>query len=195
MPKDFANRPNSKAKSKSTGFRPRSKPTQRKRSKARAKTIFHGASFSAGIVLGIMLAVLGAYAPELFEVELLQITEQRGRAAPAVRFEFDEILRNSEVVTDPRAYVNPKDSDTERSMEYLLQAASFRNRSDAEGLRASLLLMDLPTNSSRVQLESGAWFRVLVGPFPTQNQAQHAMTRLRQHNISALLIKRPISSV
>ncbi len=190
MPKDFANRPISKKKSKSAGSRSKSAPRRRP-----AKTIFHGASFSAGIVLGVVLAVLGAYTPQLFEVELLQITEQRAQAAPVLRFEFDQILRNSEVVTDPRAYGNPKDEDAERSMEYLLQAASFRSRSDAEGLRASLLLMDLPTNSYRVQLETGAWFRVLVGPFTTQNQAQRAMTRLRQHNISALLIKRPISSV
>ena len=191
MPKDFANRPGPKKKSKSSGSRPRAKPTPRKRP---AKPLFHGASFSAGIVLGVVLAVLGAYAPQLFENELKQITERREREAPPLHFEFDQLLRNSEVVTDPEAYVTPKQEDAGRSMEYLLQAASFRNEDDAEVLRASLLLMDLQTNSYRVQLESGTWFRVLVGPFPTQIQAQRAMTRLREHNISALLMKRPIAT-
>ena len=195
MPKDFANRAAAKKKPKSSGSRPRMKSAPRKRKQTRPRTLFHGASFSAGIVAGVVLVALGAYAPELFEVELLQMTEQRERAAPPLRFEFDQILRNSEVVTDPQVYVSPKDEDARASTEYLLQAASFRDQNDAEGLRASLLLMDLPTNSYRVQLENGAWFRVLVGPFPNQNQAQRAMTRLRQHNISALLIKRPISSV
>ncbi len=191
MTKDFANRSGSKKKSKSAGSR--SRPAQRKRNKAPAKTIFHGASFSAGIVLGIVLAVLGAYAPEIFEDELVQLTEQRERRAP-INFEFDQILSNSEVVTDPRIYLNQNDDDPGKPMEYLLQAASFRSQDDAEVMRVKLLLMDLPTNSYRVQLENGTWFRVLTGPFSTQSQAQRAMTRLRQHNISALLIKRPVSS-
>ncbi len=191
MTKDFANRSSPKKKSKSASSRPR--PAQRKRKKAPAKTIFHGASFSAGIVLGIVLAVLGAYAPELFEDELVQLTEQREHRAP-ISFEFDQILSNSEVVTDPRIYLSANDDDPDKPMEYLLQAASFRSQNDAEVMRVKLLLMDLPTNSYRVQLENGTWFRVLTGPFSTQSQAQRAMTRLRQHNISALLIKRPVSS-
>ncbi len=191
MPKDFANRPKSKQKSRSNGPRPRAKPAQRKRKKAAAKTLFHGASFSAGIVLGIVLAVLGAYAPQLFEDELKQISERREQASPVLRFEFDKLLRDSEVVTDPGIYSIPKDNAGVKT-EYLLQAASFRNQDDAEGLRATLLLLGLPTNSYRVQLESGSWFRVLVGPFSTQLQAQRAMTRLRKENISALLIKRPV---
>ncbi len=191
MTKDFANRSGPKKKSKSAGSR--SRPAQRKRKKAPAKTIFHGASFSAGIVLGIVLAVLGAYAPELFEDELVQLTEQRESRAP-ISFEFDQILSNSEVVTDPGIYLSPNDDDPDKPMEYLLQAASFRSQNDAEVMRVKLLLMDLPTNSYRVQLENGTWFRVLTGPFSTQRQAQRAMTRLRQHNISALLIKRPVSS-
>ena len=191
MTKDFANRSGPKKKSKSAGSR--SSPAQRKPKKAPAKTIFHGASFSAGIVLGIVLAVLGAYAPEIFEDELVQLTEQRESRAP-ISFEFDQILSNSEVVTDPGIYLSPNDDDPDKPMEYLLQAASFRSQDDAEVMRVKLLLMDLPTNSYRVQLENGTWFRVLTGPFSTQRQAQRAMTRLRQHNISALLIKRPVSS-
>ncbi|MCZ6618417.1 MAG: SPOR domain-containing protein [Gammaproteobacteria bacterium] len=194
MPKDFANRSSPTKKSRSAG-RPHAKAAPGKRNKAPAKTIFHGASFSAGIVLGVLLAVLGAYVPSFFEDGLKQITERRLQAAPALRFEFDQILRHGEIVTDPRAYVAPKDAEADKSMEYLLQAASFRSQDDAEGLRAILLLMDLPTNSQRVRLENGAWFRVLVGPFSTQVQAQRVMTRLRQRNISALMIKRPVSSV
>lgn len=144
-------------------------------------------------MLGIVLAVLGAYAPELFEEELVQFTEQRKPRA-SISFEFDQILSNSEVVSDPRIYLSPNDADPDKPVEYLLQAASFRNQDDAEVMRVKLLLMDLPTNSYRVQLENGTWFRVLTGPFSTQIQAQRAMTRLRQHNISALLIKRPVSS-
>lgn len=189
MPKDFANRTGSKKKLKSSGPQRRA---SKKRRKAPARTIFHGASFSAGIVLGIVLAVLGAYAPQLFEDELKQITERREQVGQ-ISFEFDRILRESEVVTDPSVYLVPGDEKSTKAVEYLLQAGSFRSEDDAGGLRASLLLMDLPTNSYRVQLENGAWFRVLVGPFPTQDTAQRAMTRLRQRNISALLIKRPVS--
>ena len=189
MPKDFANRTGPKKKSKSSGSLRRA---PKKRNKPPTKTIFHGASFSAGIVLGIMLAVLGAYAPQLFEDELKQITERREQAGQ-ISFEFDRILRESEVVTDPSVYVTPEDEKPGKAMEYLLQAGSFRSEDDAGGLRASLLLMDLPTNSYRVQLENGAWFRVLVGPFTGREEAQRAMTRLRQRNISALLIKRPVS--
>jgi cell division septation protein DedD len=69
---------------------------------------------------------------------------------------------------------------------FTLQAASFRSRDDADRLRATLLLLDLPATTTISSLPSGVWYRVTVGPFEDRGQAEQAMTRLRENNISAI---------
>jgi cell division protein FtsN len=69
---------------------------------------------------------------------------------------------------------------------FTLQAASFRSRDDADRLRATLLLLDLPATTTISSLPSGVWYRVTVGPFDDRGQAESALSRLRENNISAI---------
>ena len=80
-------------------------------------------------------------------------------------------------------------------MEYLLQAAAFRGRDEAETMRARLILA---TNAG-AQIESArdaggnAWHRVLVGPFETRDEMQHALAALQTMDVSPLPLERPKS--
>jgi len=73
---------------------------------------------------------------------------------------------------------------------YLLQAASFRARADADRLRAELLLLDLPATTGEITLGGALWYRVTVGPYGDPQAAEQAMARLRERNLAPILVRR-----
>jgi cell division protein FtsN len=173
MPKDFAARgPRRRAPS----GKPRRKSPQR-------SVVFHGPSFSSGAIVGAAIVILAAYAPELLRdrpVETqLDSPPRTADASPKVKFEFPDILRETEVQTDPETYKVPE----QKERIYLIQAASFRNKRDADQLRAELLLNDLPAVTS---VSDSGWHRVVVGPFPRRVEANRAMTALRERDLSPM---------
>ena len=193
MRSDFANSANRSARKSGGGRAGKSK-----RAQTPQRTLFHGPSFSGGVLLGGLLVLAGAYLPEWLP-HLLPASNAPQSAesdaappsTPAVNFVFDELLRNNEVASDPTVYVDPGRAETPAEpMEYLLQAASFRSADEANALRARLLLLDLPAMTDSVALTNGRWYRVTVGPFDTKVAAQRAMTELRQRDISPMWIKR-----
>ena len=73
---------------------------------------------------------------------------------------------------------------------FQIQAASFRRVEDAEQLRAKLMLQALPAQTARVELASGAWHRVIVGPIESEPEAKRVMNLLREQKLAAMWIKR-----
>jgi len=189
MAKDFANRNKpTRARTRAGGSR---RPSKARKSKHKG---FHGPSFSGGILLGAAIVVTAAYAPELLEeASGGTIVGSSDNAKPTVEFRFDKILRNQEVQTDPRRYVaDPHAPGEEGEVEYLIQAASFQNREDADTLRAQLLLSGLPATTNPVRVGDKPWFRVTVGPFPNSTESGRALTKLRELNLDAFLMKRQV---
>ena len=190
MARDFAQRQNKK-RSKSQSRR-RKRPTARRRASSKVSTGFNAPSFSAGVIFGAALVLVGSYAPEIFDESVTAIRGQQAEAVGDVTFEFDQILKNDVVLTDPNSYPADFTQTGENATvpgEYLLQAAAFRSSEDAERLRANLLMLNLPAETGRVDIASGTWYRVIVGPYDSQVKAERALTRLRENNLSALLIK------
>ena len=68
----------------------------------------------------------------------------------------------------------------------MIQAASFRDKLDADQLRAQLLLQDMPAVTSVTDASGSTWHRVVVGPFPRKVEANRAMTALREQNLSPM---------
>jgi len=92
--------------------------------------------------------------------EIEQQVEQTQQA-----LSFYKLLTEQQVKIAPP----PTDSGSEGSNQnyaYLLQAASFRNESDAESLRAQLILSGIQdTNVESVSITGkGTFYRVLIGP-------------------------------
>ncbi|WP_067862670.1 SPOR domain-containing protein [Neptuniibacter marinus] len=107
------------------------------------------------------------------------------------RFEFYEMLKESEVETvKVDAYKStPKNAKSEH--KYLLQAGSFKVKADAERMRAQLILQGLPdvhTDTSKNK-DGTLWYRVRLGPFDNRSKLSKAYDKLVQLNIQPLRIK------
>ena len=180
---------------------------------------FSTRTFGAGTLFGGALTLALIYGPALVPAFVGKTQAQAPTVQPTqpkLTYEFMNLLPNEEVVTDVTPFVAPADtpatdvaasSGRERSpatpsvrtaseragsaKEYLLQAASFRNRDEADAMRAELLLDGMTAVVSAVSSPAGvAWHRVMVGPFPNQAEMERTLTRLRSKDISALPIAR-----
>ncbi|UVJ44384.1 SPOR domain-containing protein [Pseudomonas sp. LS1212] len=73
--------------------------------------------------------------------------------------------------------------------QFFLQAGSFRKQTDADKVRAQIILL-----GQAVQVESGTvreetWYRVLVGPFSNRQQLTTAQKQLAGSGFSNLLLQ------
>ena len=143
-------------------------------------------------MLGAAVVIAGAYAPELLELAADKRTPPvASTPKPKVDFQFDQRLRSQEVQADPSAYASTQ-ADSDVPMEYLIQAASFQKQADADALRAEILLSGLPAKTNPVTVGERPWYRVTVGPFTNNVESGRAMTKLRELNLDAFLIKREV---
>ena len=104
-----------------------------------------------------------------------------------------------ELGVTPRVAPNPAQESAQKPSQpaipaepqkYLLQAGSFRNQSDADRLRAKLLLDGVLPKVVRVNVGNGeTWHRVQIGPFSDRSELKNAQNALANHNIEGLLMK------
>lgn len=165
----------------------RKKPAQRRRS-APPPLFVHGPSVSLGVLLGAAGLALILWLPEWLARPVLSTGEPANQPSTQIDFDYRDILQDAEVETTeptgPNATASAPAITTVR-----LQAGAFRNSADADRLRASLLLLDLPVTSVVASLSDGDWHRVMVGPFDARIDAQRAMTRLREQNLTPIWLE------
>jgi cell division protein FtsN len=119
-----------------------------------------------------------------------------GEPASKPRFDFYTILPEMEVVVpDPEPAVKDASGmpvagvQATSGADYMLQMGSFKKHSDADRLKASLALVGISAEIQKVSLSGDEVFhRVRSGPY-TGEQANTLRARLRQNNISSLVIK------
>ena len=217
MPRDYASR---KAPAKAHGKVSGKKRASSTRRGAGFSAGTFGAGALFGGVLTLALIYAPALVPA-FVGENQAEAPAGQPTQPKLTYEFMNLLPNEEVVTDVTPFVARVDvpasdaapaagarsaavpnvgaadtpstlvADTPSAKEYLLQAASFRSRDEADAMRAELLLEGMTAAVSAVSNPAGgAWHRVVVGPFPNQAAMERTLTRLRSKDISALPIAR-----
>ncbi|MBJ7538088.1 SPOR domain-containing protein [Marinomonas transparens] len=102
------------------------------------------------------------------------------------KFEFYQILQDSEVDT---SHVDAYQSTPRGTQDffYMLQAASFRSSTDADRLRAKLILSGLvETHIRQTTGKNGnPWFRVVLGPYESRSKMNRAEDRLVAMDISS----------
>ena len=123
--------------------------------------------------------------------------------APKPRFDFYTILPEMEVVVpDPEPepvpavpangaapVVSAEATAAGSGARYMLQMGSFRKYGDADRLKASLALVGLVAEIQKVSLDGGeVYHRVRSGPY-TSGQVNALRGKLKQNNISSLVIK------
>lgn len=146
-------------------------------------------------------------------------TQQAEDKSERPRFDFYTLLKENEVaVPPPKTKQIARRSDTSTStstsssggsssgsgeswrsqsagsepqMVYILQAASFRDASEAEKLRAQLMLANMEVSVEKASDSRGTWHRVLVGPYTTRSRMANARETLAEHRLMPLVLKRP----
>ncbi|WP_198949513.1 SPOR domain-containing protein [Halovibrio salipaludis] len=107
------------------------------------------------------------------------------------RFKFYEMLPDSEVATPDIEAYRPDESESDRNLEYILQAGSFQSREDAERQRAQVGFQGLRARISEVSVDDGGvWYRVMVGPFDSRSRMNQAVDRLVEINIQPMVRRR-----
>jgi cell division protein FtsN len=166
----------------------------------------------AGLVVGLLVAFLvflqmqPQQPSKLEEPADLEIPRERDTRKPPKqkptslppppkpRFDFYNLLPEMEVIVPDEDIQGTRMPEGVKQVEkpgtYLLQAGSFRNRKQAEQLRAKLALLGLETSIQSVSVDSRqAWHRVRVGPFKNLNDLNEARAQLKKNGVDAILIR------
>jgi cell division protein FtsN len=144
-------------------------------------------------VTGFMAGVFCAFLLYLWQdiptdPEIASIPKPADKPAQVeeMQWDFYEIFPKSEVpiieeYTDSGAKV-----ETTRDFRYILQTGSFKNPSDADELRARLLLMGLDVFVKEVDVNGSQWHRVIVGPLDNGLALNRAQDKLAQAEIASI---------
>lgn len=117
------------------------------------------------------------------------------------RFEFYQLLPGMEVplpetpkeiaTNTSKPTLKPTLAKTETKLaaaQYLVQAGNFRALINAESLKKRLHLQGLFAKIQKIEAEDGVWFRVTLGPFPSETIALSQKSRLAKEKIPGILI-------
>lgn len=108
------------------------------------------------------------------------------------KFNFYTILPELEVLIPEEETRPPENKETlsnGASKRYILQAGSFRNRQDAEKLKATVALLGLEASINRVSINKEEWHRVRIGPMNSRRELNHNLNLLHRNNINAMAME------
>lgn len=166
-----------------------------------------GTGFVAGVVLASFI-FLGGHAPQLRnrnaptpnpDASVPAVTDPgiADKAGGSKDYDFYSVLPEMEVVI-PDAEITAKvrtesvpraDDRPAPQANYLLQAGSFPDASDAEAVKARLALMGFVANVQTVTINGKTWNRVRLGPYASAAELETAKQKLSAQGISAIALK------
>ena len=116
-----------------------------------------------------------------------------GDPTPEKRFQFPDILSGK---TDGTTAPAAKPADAAKALEsaklteapsgFYLMAGSFQKPSDAEAQRANLALIGFDASVQKAVIGEKIWYRVKIGPFKRQDDANRARNELKENGIEAV---------
>ena len=109
-----------------------------------------------------------------------------------IKFDFYNILKDQEIEVTEEVTAHTSKSEP---VEYLLQVASFKSATQADELRARLLLLNLEATIEKVtNSDQQKWHRVIVGPFRSRSKLAKARSILASNEITSQLRKRKLKT-
>ena len=117
-----------------------------------------------------------------------------GDPVPEKRFQFPDILSGK---TDGTTAPAAKPADASKPAEaakaaaeppagFYLMAGSFQKPSDAEAQKANLALIGFDASVQKAVIGEKVWYRVKIGPFKRQDDANRARNELKENGIEAV---------
>jgi len=125
------------------------------------------------------------------------LVEEEIAAPKKPRYDFFTVLPEMEVVVPEQELSRKADkaepvtnTTADKAQDnYILQAGSFRNASDAEQLKAQLALLGSMATVQKVTVNGQTWHRVRVGPFHGARAADEMRRMLSDNQIDTLVMK------
>ena len=96
----------------------------------------------------------------------------------------------SKPTTDPQAEDDLNPPSALPQAEYILQVHSFDNPDDADSRRAEIILNGLSADVVQSSEGGRTWYRVVSGPYDSQNSAVIAQQTLQHSGIDSIVVKR-----
>jgi len=103
-------------------------------------------------------------------------------------YDFYSVLPEMEVVI-PKEELEQQAARDSKEYSYILQIASFKNRSDAEELKARIAFSGQIAFIQSIDVNGTQWHRVRVGPFDSSREADKQKRQLEQGGHKALVLK------
>jgi cell division protein FtsN len=125
---------------------------------------------------------------------LIESSDKSSSGVKESRYDFFTVLPEMDVVV-PEQELARTNSDVAptapaaQSAQYILQAGSFRNLSDADQMKARLALLGAQANIEVVTVNDVKWHRVRIGPIQGSREADELRRRLRDNDIDTLILK------
>ncbi len=105
-------------------------------------------------------------------------------------YTFYSRLRDFEIDVSG-ANESPAQHKTTRAVSYLIQAGSFKTRTQADQLRAELILLGLePQVEKSVNSRGETWYRIKLGPYDSRSTMAGVRSTLIDNHIDALVMQR-----
>ena len=111
-------------------------------------------------------------------------------------YEFYRLLEDKKVdIPEVSEYKStPKgQSKNGKKIVYRLQAGSFSNQSDADRMKASLILNGMDSQIQSADVNGKTWYRVFVGPFDNRSRMNKAQDVLAEMRIQPLVLKEEVN--
>lgn len=111
------------------------------------------------------------------------------------RYDFFTVLPEMEVVVPEQELSRKAEPSTPQTTtdgsgdQYILQAGSFRNATDAEQMKAQLALLGSMATVQKVTVNGKTWHRVRLGPFQGAREADEMRRMLSDNRIDTLVMK------
>ncbi len=128
-----------------------------------------------------------------------QVREENKPAEQKTPFSFYTVLPAIEVVVPTPAPDSPptpqsktvdKTTDSNSSSTYMLQAGSYKNRADADRLKAKLAFQGLVAAIQKISIQDrGDFYRVRLGPYTSYDEMVSADQKIGQQGIKSLRLK------
>jgi len=177
----------------------RSRPAARSVDARRPATGGGWRIYLAGVLTGVfgsLLAYLAIMQGPATQPEQV-VTAPAVPEPPKPRFDFYKTLPVQRLEADlepvekePAADLPAPGATAPAQEQFLLQAGSFRQRGDAEGRRAELLLLGLEPTIEESGSDGDRWHRVYLGPFQTHAEMNRVRGLAAAQDIATLLVKR-----
>lgn len=174
------------------------------RSRYRSSGGFSLTNFVAGFVVGclalILVAAVGVPMLDDYQPDTVAFPDI-DTSAVQYEYEFPDILESTKerepseapvrelVTVEETDETTPEQTVAPPIESFLLQAGSFEQQRHADVFRASLVLRGFQAKTTAVDVPGiGPRYRVVVGPFSSQAEAQAAIDRLGSEQVRAILL-------